>query len=430
MRSTAMKRVRTLGRRGPLALLAALALFGPLTQAAPVAEAEPVSRIDVCHVDDDGGFLLLRVAPAALAGHRGHGDGLPGEPIVQLEGFEFDSACSAVPLDSDDDGVADAADNCPTIGNPDQADRYGSEAGDACEDTDQDGVLDVDEENICVSVNGASILAKGTATCESSDGGAETPNRAVANGDQARARAGDDRGGSANDVVAIGDNASAVAVSDWSNDELRWIVPIRNVVRAVGAGARARATASEDSRVEAVGDGADVLAQGYHNRVEASTRAAASASGEWNVVMADGVLSFAAVKGGRSQATAIGEGAQVWLVGGGLRNVGIAEGTDATVLIDWHAADGNDNTAIARGDGATAATQDGSGNRAESTGVDAYARAGHGDGNTAIASGDRAQAFAEYGNSNTAIADGNDSLACAGYGDDGETANNVDLCTS
>jgi len=45
-------------------------------------------------------------------------------------------------IDQDGDGVLDPNDNCPTIANTNQADNYGTTAGDACEDTDSDTVLD------------------------------------------------------------------------------------------------------------------------------------------------------------------------------------------------------------------------------------------------------------------------------------------------
>lgn len=37
------------------------------------------------------------------------------------------------PVDTDSDGVEDALDNCPTVANPDQANSWGGDAGDACE---------------------------------------------------------------------------------------------------------------------------------------------------------------------------------------------------------------------------------------------------------------------------------------------------------
>jgi hypothetical protein len=48
--------------------------------------------------------------------------------------------------DDDGDGVADAADNCPSAPNPDQTDTDGDLAGDACDtDDDDDGVADADD---------------------------------------------------------------------------------------------------------------------------------------------------------------------------------------------------------------------------------------------------------------------------------------------
>lgn len=46
-----------------------------------------------------------------------------------------------VVLDSDNDGVADGADNCPLNNNPSQADEDNDGVGDACDDTDNDGPL-------------------------------------------------------------------------------------------------------------------------------------------------------------------------------------------------------------------------------------------------------------------------------------------------
>ena len=42
---------------------------------------------------------------------------------------------SVVPTDSDQDGIADTADDCPSVANPDQADRDHNGIGDACDDT-------------------------------------------------------------------------------------------------------------------------------------------------------------------------------------------------------------------------------------------------------------------------------------------------------
>lgn len=47
--------------------------------------------------------------------------------------FKTSSDCSQDPNDSDDDGIPDSCDNCPTTYNPDQKDRDGDGIGDACD---------------------------------------------------------------------------------------------------------------------------------------------------------------------------------------------------------------------------------------------------------------------------------------------------------
>jgi Thrombospondin type 3 repeat len=65
-----------------------------------------------------------------------------GSTIRSGEVTVFDAP---VVVDSDGDGVSDAADNCPAVANPDQADRDGDGVGDACDlvdDRTADVVLD------------------------------------------------------------------------------------------------------------------------------------------------------------------------------------------------------------------------------------------------------------------------------------------------
>jgi hypothetical protein len=49
--------------------------------------------------------------------------------------------------DLDEDGVPDGLDNCPEVPNPAQADFNGNGMGDACEDSDNDGLWDAEELN-------------------------------------------------------------------------------------------------------------------------------------------------------------------------------------------------------------------------------------------------------------------------------------------
>ena len=56
-------------------------------------------------------------------------------------------------MDSDLDGVPDAWDNCLDLTNPVQADFNGNGVGDACEDSDQDGLWDAEELDLGLDPN-------------------------------------------------------------------------------------------------------------------------------------------------------------------------------------------------------------------------------------------------------------------------------------
>jgi hypothetical protein len=183
-----------------------------------------------------------------------------------------------VESDTDGDGVPNATDNCPTIANPDQANTYGSAAGDACEDTDGNGTLDVNEPNICVSVDGVAIIGPvGTATCESIKSTGTSPNTAVADGSGADAFAGN---GDGNTATAIG--TSSAARTDQGNS---------NTAAATGDNANAQAHDGDRNSATATGDNAGAQA----------------AFGNDNTATASGNTAFAAALGDGNKATATGD---------------------------------------------------------------------------------------------------------------------------
>ncbi|GEM_PF-4992969 len=55
------------------------------------------TRIDVCHVDEQGTYRKITIAQAALEAHLAHGDGVIGEGIPGNPGYIFNEDCEPVP---------------------------------------------------------------------------------------------------------------------------------------------------------------------------------------------------------------------------------------------------------------------------------------------------------------------------------------------
>ena len=81
----------------PRILAASLLLPMIFMTAATVVSAAPPAKVDVCHVDETGAFMVIHVAAKALPAHLGHGDGQPGGDVPGQPGARFTAGCGIVP---------------------------------------------------------------------------------------------------------------------------------------------------------------------------------------------------------------------------------------------------------------------------------------------------------------------------------------------
>jgi len=87
----------------------------------------------------------------------------PLNPLSVPLDSDSDLICNELDADDDNDGLLDAADNCPTVVNPDQTDSDSDLAGDACDpDDDNDGILDDGDGS---GVDGAAPCTVGAVSC-------------------------------------------------------------------------------------------------------------------------------------------------------------------------------------------------------------------------------------------------------------------------
>jgi len=108
-------------------------------------------RAEVWRTADGINFEL--VPPSDEFGTGIFGGGV--QCLVAVPGVSSDCNNNGIPdeceADADQDGIIDDCDNCPAVGNPDQADCDGDGEGDACEgdDLDDDGVPDEQDNCEC-----------------------------------------------------------------------------------------------------------------------------------------------------------------------------------------------------------------------------------------------------------------------------------------
>ncbi len=79
------------------------------------------------------------------------------------------SACPSGP-DADGDGVCDAADNCPTVANEDQANADADGLGDACDPCPSDPANDVDGDGVCGNADNCPTIANAGQANADADG--------------------------------------------------------------------------------------------------------------------------------------------------------------------------------------------------------------------------------------------------------------------
>ena len=157
------------------------------------------------------GIAFIHVAGTGGAAPPG-----PGWGLDDLE-FEVDPPLPPPPPDADGDGIADTADNCPSVPNADQLDADGNGIGTAC-DPDEEGevvppaCVDAAAAPNLIATAAADVLV-GTAAADTIDG--------LAGADCLAGRAGNDRldGGAEGDLVDGGTGNDRL-VGGSGSDEL------------------------------------------------------------------------------------------------------------------------------------------------------------------------------------------------------------------
>lgn len=61
-----------------------------------IAAAAPAEKVDVCHAEGNGTYILINISENAYPAHVEHGDASPGEPVPGMEGMIFSEDCTPV----------------------------------------------------------------------------------------------------------------------------------------------------------------------------------------------------------------------------------------------------------------------------------------------------------------------------------------------
>lgn len=75
-----------------------LVIFAMMVMLVPVTSVigAPAPKVDVCHLDDDGGYILINISENAFDSHVAHGDASPDDWVPGMEGYIFADDCSLV----------------------------------------------------------------------------------------------------------------------------------------------------------------------------------------------------------------------------------------------------------------------------------------------------------------------------------------------
>ena len=72
-------------------MMSVVAALAVVSGAAVVTAGQ--EKVEVCHVNGAGSYLLIEIADPAFDAHVAHGDARPGDPVPDMPGYVFDAYC-------------------------------------------------------------------------------------------------------------------------------------------------------------------------------------------------------------------------------------------------------------------------------------------------------------------------------------------------